>query len=92
MSRFDYADPGTDPAYCDPLQADEPQDGDDNTVIDDVVLDLRTEVHAVRRQLAETQARLTRIVDALIAFSDAPISISTLQPILDLAAEAKAQR
>ena len=25
MSRFDYRDPGTDPAYCDGLQADEPE-------------------------------------------------------------------
>ena len=25
MSKFDYPDPGTDPEYCNPLAADEPE-------------------------------------------------------------------
>ncbi len=35
MSRYDYRDPGTDPAYCDPLRADDDIDVPDFDQPDD---------------------------------------------------------
>lgn len=33
MSRYDYADPGTDPAYCDPLRAEDAPEEEDMTAL-----------------------------------------------------------
>lgn len=95
MSRYDYQDPGTDPAYCDGLQADEL----DVTPVEESLIDTQRHLGTLGDQLDELircvealVAERQHIVSVLCAFSRAPISMASLQPVLDLAAELEKTR
>lgn len=90
MSTYDRSDPGCDPIYTDGLQADEPE----MTAIEESLYDTQQHLGLLSDQIAE----LTRRVEAMVterahilavldSFSRAEISISSLQQVLDLAAE-----
>ena len=92
MSRYDYPDPGQDPEYCNALSDEPDADAQDDGEEDDdpvtVSLDrLSNRIDAIiaeRHALVAQQRRIARI---LREFRDAPVSISSLQPLLDLCAE-----
>ena len=90
MSRFDYSDPGQDAAYCDGLAADE----DEATPVEESLIDVHRQTDALTDELQELAHRVgflvaerQHIAQVLAAFYRAPVSLSSLQPILDLAGD-----
>lgn len=60
MSRFDYSDPGSDPAYCEGLRADEPEEEamtalrlDVGTVLQSTRINKRYQVERVGHEAVE---------------------------------------
>lgn len=71
-SKFDRADPGLDPDYADAL-----------TPVEDVTVDELIE--ELSQTIAELRAERVSVVSILDAFRQAPLTMSAVQPILDLA-------
>jgi hypothetical protein len=88
MSRYDYPDPGQDPEYCNALSdepdADDAPDDDPLAASFDRLSDGIDAIIAERHALVAQQRRIARI---LREFRDAPLSISSVQPLLQLADE-----
>jgi len=77
MSRFDYPDPGTDPEYGGALQPE--SEPEPEPTIEEMLDGLNRRIDELLRERAST-------VSILGAFASAPITMSSLQPVLELAA------
>lgn len=63
MSRYDYRDPGTDPAYCDPLRADDDVDVPDFDQPDPPVDPAEHAAHALIDVLTTLEQEIVQTTD-----------------------------
>ncbi len=68
MSRFDYKDPGTDPAYCDPLRAE-----DDIDVPDFDAPDIKLDAWGIPEGVSVTQEQFNRVLNGALDCVNPPV-------------------